>query len=383
MIEFVELKEEQNLILDHVGRMAKEKIAPLAAEIDREGVFRWDIAEMMADMGLLQIFLPPSYGGLDKDQDLMFCLIVEKVAKACPSSAATVLIQSIASYPIIIAGNEEQRERFFPRLATGKEIAAYLITEPDAGSNVAGIRTSAEKKGDEYILNGRKCFATSGGVASIYTVLAKADKDQMTFFVVERDRKGVSIGKTEDKLGFRGSNTAEVILEDVHIPVTNRLGKEGEGFLIAMHDFDMGRPAIGACALGIAESAFEVALEYSAQRETFGEPLAKHQAINFMLADAAMEIEAARGLVIRAARLHDMKKKNTKLASMAKCYASDIAMKITTDAIQILGGYGYTKDYPVERMFRDAKLIQIFEGANQIQRMIIGRELLKERDFNS
>ena len=379
MIESIEIKEDQKLILDNVSRMAKERIAPLAAEIDREGAFRWDIAELMAEMGILQIFLPPSYGGLDEDRDLMFCLIVEEVAKACPSSAGTALIQSIASYPIIIAGNQEQKDRYFPRLATGKEIVAYLITEPDAGSNVAGIRTTAEKKGDEYVLNGRKCFATSGGVASLYTVLTKTGEDEMTFFVVERNQEGVSIGKVEDKLGFRGSNTAEVILEDVHVPANNRLGKEGEGFLIAMKDFDMGRPAIGACALGIAESALEVALEYATQRETFGKPLIRHQAINFMLVDAAIEIEAARGLVVRAARLHDMKKKNTKLASMAKCYASDIAMKITTDAIQILGGYGYTKDYPVERMFRDAKLIQIFEGANQIQRMIIGRELLSER----
>ena len=378
MDELIQLKEDQKLIIENVKKMAKERLAPIASEIDREGAFRWDIAKLMGEMGLLQVFLPPSYGGLEEDHDLMFCLCVEEIAKACPSSACTMLIQGVGSFPIISACNDEQRDRLFPRLASGKEITAYLVTEPGAGSDVAAIQTRAKKKGDEYILNGTKCFATSGGVASIYSVLAKTGENELTFFVVERSQDGVSIGKTEDKLGFRGSNTAEVIFEDVHVPVNNRLGKEGEGFLIAMKDFDMSRPGIAALALGIAESAFEAALEYATQRETFGKPLVKHQAISFMLADAAMQIEAARGLIIRSARLYDMKKPNTKIASMAKCYTSDIAMKITTDAIQILGAYGYTKDYPVERMFRDAKLTQIFEGANQIQRIVIAREILKE-----
>lgn len=375
----IELKEEQQLILDNVKKLARERIAPLAAEIDREGVFRWDIAELMADMGLLQVFLPPAYGGLEEDRNFLFCLCVEELAKACPSSTCTMLIQAVGSYPIIIASNEEQKARFFPRLATGKEIMAYLVTEPNAGSDVAAIITATQKKGNKYILNGRKCFATSGGVASLYSVLAKTGENKTSFFVVERDQKGVSIGKKEDKLGFRGSDTSEVIFEDVHVPVKNRLGEEGDGFRIAMKDFDMSRPGIAALALGIAVSAFEFAVEYSCRRETFGKPLIAHQAISFMLADAATQIEAGRGLILKAARLHDQRKANTKFASMAKCFCSDIAMQITTDAIQILGGYGYIKDYPVERMFRDAKLTQIFEGANQIQRLVVAREIVKEK----
>ncbi|UCH00376.1 MAG: acyl-CoA dehydrogenase family protein [Deltaproteobacteria bacterium] len=375
----IELSQEQRIILENVRRVAKERIAPLASEIDREGVFQWDIARLFGQMGLLQIFLPPSYGGLEEDKTLMFCLCVEEIAKACASSALMLIVQAVGSYPIVVAGNKDQRDRFFPRLSKGEELISYLVTEPYAGSDVAGIRAKAQKNNGDYILNGHKCLATNGGVATLYTVLAKTAEKELTFFVVERDQEGVSVGKTEDKLGFRGSNTTEVILEDVRVPRDNRLGKEGEGFVIAMKDFDMSRPSIAALALGIAEAALDVSLDYACQRETFGKPLVKHQAISFMLADAAMQIEAGRGLMVEAANLHDRNEPNTKLASMSKCFCSDVAMKITTDAIQILGGYGYIKDYPVERLFRDAKLTQIFEGANQIQRMVIAREMIKER----
>ncbi len=375
----IELEEDQRIILQNVTRISKERIAPLASEIDREGVFRWDIARLFGEMGLLQIFLPPSYGGLERDKTLMFCLCVEEIAKACASSALTIIVQAVGSYPIIIAANQSQRDRFFPRLSKGEELVGYLVTEPYAGSDVAGIKGTAQKKVDEYILNCHKCFATNGGVASLYPVLAKTGQKEFTFFLVERDQEGVSIGKTEDKLGFRGSNTAEVILEDVRVSKENRLGEEGEGFLIAMKDFDMSRPSIAALALGIAEAALEYSIEYALQRETFGKLLFRHQAISFMLADAAMQIEAGRGLMVEAAREHDRGKPNIKLASMSKCFCSDMAMKITTDAVQIFGGYGYTKDYPVERLFRDAKLTQIFEGTNQIQRLVIAREMIKER----
>jgi cyclohexane-1-carbonyl-CoA dehydrogenase len=375
----IELSQEQRIILENVRRVAKERIAPLASEIDREGVFQWDIARLFGQMGLLQIFLPPSYGGLEEDKTLMFCLCVEEIAKACASSALMLIVQAVGSYPIVVAGNKDQRDRFFPRLSKGEELISYLVTEPYAGSDVAGIRAKAQKNNGDYILNGHKCLATNGGVATLHTVLAKTAERELTFFVVERDQEGVSVGKTEDKLGFRGSNTTEVILEDVRVPRENRLGKEGEGFVIAMKDFDMSRPSIAALALGIAEAALDVSLDYACQRETFGKPLVKHQAISFMLADAAMQIEAGRGLMVEAANLHDRNEPNTKLASMSKCFCSDVAMKITTDAIQILGGYGYIKDYPVERLFRDAKLTQIFEGANQIQRMVIAREMIKER----
>jgi len=375
----IELNEEQRIIVENVRKAARERIAPLAAESDRDGVFQWDIARLFGQLGLLQILLPPSYGGLEEEKTLMLCLCVEEVAKACASSALMLIIQAVGSFPIIAAGNQEQKDRFLPRLSKGEELIGYLVTEPFAGSDVAGIRAKAQRRDGEYILDGHKCFATHGGVASLYTVLAKTAEKELTLFVVERNQEGVSIGKTEDKLGFRGSNTTEVILENVRVPAENRIGEEGEGFLIAMKDFDMSRPSIAALALGIAEAALDISFNYACQRETFGRPLIKHQAISFMLADAAMQIEAGRGLMIEAARSCDRNKPNTKLASMSKCFCSDIAMKITTDAVQILGGYGYTKDYPVERLFRDAKLTQIFEGANEIQRMIITREMLKER----
>jgi len=376
---FDEIDYEQRLILDNVRKLAKERVAPIAAEMDREGVFRWDIARLFAQLGLLQIFLPPAYGGLERDNTLMFCLCVEEIAKACASSALLLVIQAVGSFPIIVAGTQSQKDRFFPRLAKGEELVAYLVTEPFAGSDVMGIKAKAEKVDEGYLLNGHKLFSTNGGVASLYTVLANTGEKGLTFFVVERQQEGVSIGKTEDKLGFRASNTSEVILEDVRVPQENRLGEEGEGFLVAMKDFDMSRPSIAALALGIAEAALEYSIEYACQRETFRKPLIKHQAISFMLADAAMQIEAGRGLMVEAARRHDRGTPNMKLASMSKCFCSDIAMKITTDAVQILGGYGYTKDYPVERLFRDAKLTQIFEGTNQIQRLVIAREMLKER----
>jgi cyclohexane-1-carbonyl-CoA dehydrogenase len=374
-----EINSEQKIIIDNVKKVVKERIAPIAAEMDREGVFRWDIARLFGGMGLFQVFLPPSYGGLEEDKTLMFCLCVEEIAKACASSALMLIIQAVGSFPIIVAGNQSQKDRFFPRLSKGEELIAYLVTEPYAGSDVAGIKAKAEKVGGEYILNGHKLFSTNGGVASLYTVLAKTGDKELTFFVVERDQDGIVIGNQEDKLGFRASDTSEVILEDVRVSEENRLGQEGEGFVIAMKDFDMSRPGIAALALGIAEAALDFSFNYACERETFGKALIGRQAISFMLADAAMQIEAGRSLMIEAAKQHDRKKSNIKLASMAKCFCSDMAMKITTDAVQIFGGYGYMKDYPVERLFRDAKLTQIFEGTNQIQRLIIAREMLKER----
>ncbi len=374
-----ELDEYEKIFLDNVRRMATDKIKPLAAEIDKEGEFRWDVVALLAEMGLLQLHLPPEYGGLEKNQCLLFSLCVEELAKACSSSALNIVIQAVGSFPIIHASTPAQKDRFCPRLATGKELVAYLVTEPHAGSDVSGIRTTAKREGDFYVLNGRKCFATNGGVASLASVLCRTGENETSFFVLEMDSDGVTLGKKEDKLGFRGSNTQEVILEDVCLPAENLLGKEGEGFKISMQDFDMSRPGIAGLALGIAEAAIDAAVGYAAERHTFGEPLVRHQSIEFMIADACTFVEAGRGLMIRAAQLRDQGKRNTKMASMAKYFCSDAAMKITTDAVQIFGGYGYCKDFPVERLFRDAKLTQIFEGANQIQRMIVGREIMMER----
>jgi cyclohexane-1-carbonyl-CoA dehydrogenase len=375
----VELAEDQDLILKSVSRMAREKLAPLAAQIDREGEFRWDIARMLADMGLLQVYLPPAYGGLERDRCLMFCLCTEAVAQACASSALLIVSQAVGSFPIIHAGSPEQKESYFPRLGSGDELVAYLVTEPQAGSDVSAIAAKADSSGDQYILSGRKCFATNGGVAALATVLCQTAPKEFSFLVLEMESAGVTLGKEEDKLGFRGSNTQEVILEDVRVPRKNLLGREGDGFTIAMDDFDMSRPGVAALALGIAQAAADAATAYASRRYTFGSPLISHQAIQFMLADAYTQLEAGRGLMTRAAQLWDQGSRNTKVASMAKCFCSDAAMQITTDAIQILGGYGYCRDFPAERFFREAKLTQIFEGANQIQRMVIGREILREK----
>ena len=292
-------------------------------------------------------------------------------------TALLLIIQAVGSYPLIFAGNEAQKKKYFPLLSEQRNLTGYLVTEPGAGSDVQAIATTAKRSGKNYILNGRKTFATNGSVAGLYTVLAKTAEKEFSFFIVERNSPGISIGRIEDKCGFRGSNTAEVILEDVTVPQENLLGKLGQGFAIAMGDFDMSRPAVAALALGLAEGALDYTIKYARQRYTFGKPLIEHQAIQFILAEASTLIEASRGLMEKAAQAFDSGIKNTKLASMAKYFCSDAAMKITTDMVQVLGGYGYIKDFPIERMFRDAKLTQIFEGANQIQKMIIGRELSK------
>jgi cyclohexane-1-carbonyl-CoA dehydrogenase len=371
----LERTEDQNILLTHLKRVVDERVRPAAAETDRTGVFNWDIVSLFWDLGLLKIMLPPEYEGWPVNPTHTLCLSIEEIAKACASSALLLIIQAVGGYPLIFAGNETQKRTYCPMISDQRQLMGYLVTEPGAGSDVQAIRCAARRSGDTYILNGRKVFATNGSVAGIYSVLAKTGDRELSFFIVERDRNGISIGRIEDKCGFRGSNTAEVILEDVPVPAANLIGQPGEGFRIAMGDFDMSRPAVAALSLGLAEGAVDYAVAYARDRRTFGKPLIEHQAIQFLLADAATLIEASRGLMERAAMAFDSGKKNTKLASMAKFFCSDAAMKITTDMVQVLGGYGYIRDFPIERMFRDAKLTQIFEGANQIQRMIIGREI--------
>lgn len=373
----MERSEEQSILLDTVRRAVEKHVAPLAAETDKTGRFNWDVVSLFWELGLLQIMLPEEYGGWPEYPCHTLCLCTEEIAKSCASSALLLIIQAVGSFPILYAGSQEQKTRFLPRISSGRELIAYLVTEPGAGSDVRGISSQAKKVADSYIISGRKTFATNGAVAGLYSVLAKTSEDEFTFFVVERSSKGLSIGRTEDKCGFRGSNTAEVILEEVRVPVENLLGQKGQGFDIAMEDFNMSRPAVAALAIGISEGALAYATEYAKTRTAFGKSFVEHQAVLFMLADAATMIEAGRGLMEKAALYHDLGKPNTELASMAKCFCSDAAMKITTDMVQVLGGYGYVKDYPLERMFRDAKLTQIFEGTNQIQRIIIGREYIK------
>ncbi|HDZ89210.1 MAG TPA: acyl-CoA dehydrogenase [Deltaproteobacteria bacterium] len=372
------LTEEQRILLANVKRAVRETVAPAAAETDRTGAFNWDVVSLFWDLGLLQIMLPEKYGGWSHNPAHTLCLAIEEIARACASSALLLIIQAVGSYPLIFAGNEDQKKKYFPMISDQRNLIGYLVTEPGAGSDVQAISSTATPSGEMYVLNGRKVFATNGAVAGLYSVLVKTGERELTFFVVERALEGVSTGRVEDKCGFRGSNTAEVILEDVHVPRDNLLGKPGEGFSIAMGDFDMSRPTVAALALGLAEGALDYTIKYARQRHTFGKPLIKHQAIQFILAEASTLIEASRGLMEKAALGFDSGRKNTKLASMAKYFCSDAAMKITTDMVQVLGGYGYIKDYPIERMFRDAKLTQIFEGANQIQKMIIGREISRD-----
>ncbi len=371
------LTQEQRILLDNVRKAAKQKVAPGAAELDRLGEFNWDTASLFWDLGLLQIMLPEKYGGWPFHPCHTLCLCIEEIAKGCASSALMLIIQAVGSFPLLHSGNDSQKKKYFPMLSEQRKLIGYLVTEPGAGSDVTAVTTRAKKRERSYVLTGHKLFATNGGVAGLYSVLARTGEKSLSFFIVERPWKGVTIGKHEDKCGFRGSDTSEVLLEEVEVPEENLIGKEGGGFLIAMADFDMSRPTVAALALGIAQGALDYAVEYAGHRHTFGKPLIGHQPIQFMLADALTLIEAGRGLMEKAALNFDAGQRNTALASMAKCFCSDAAMKITTDMVQVLGGYGYMKDFPLERMFRDAKLTQIFEGANQIQRMIIGREILK------
>jgi cyclohexane-1-carbonyl-CoA dehydrogenase len=381
---FLPTKELKNF-QDRIQRVARNKIAPQASLVDEEEFFNHEVESLLWDHGLLTLTFPERYGGYGKGRTIALCIAVEEIAKVCASSALLLIIQTVGSFPIIHGGSRKLKQKYLPQMSKGRKLVAYLVTEPTAGSDIASIQTTAAREGNEYILNGSKCFATSGGVAGIYSVLAKTSKGEenrnSSFFLVERESPGLSIGRTESKMGQRGSNTTEVFLENVRVPAENLLGREGDGFLIAMKDFDMSRPAIAAQALGIAEGAFDVIIQFIKERHTFEKLIADHPAIQAILADSAILIEASRGLVYRAAILNDEGKNNTKFASMAKCFAGDAAMKITTDAvdaIQVLSGYGFLKDFQVERMFRDAKLTQIFEGTNQIQRLVVARQILKE-----
>jgi len=377
--------EELRNFRDRIQRIARQKIAPQASWVDEEEFFNREIESLLWDLGLLTLTFPERYGGYGKGRMVALCIAVEEVAKVCASSSLLLIIQAVGSFPIIHGGSNELKQKYLPQMSEGRKLVAYLVTEPTSGSDIASIQTTAVRDGNEYILNGSKCFATSGGVAGIYSVLAKTSEEKenrnSSFFLVESESPGLSIGRTESKMGQRGSNTTEVFLENVRVPAENLLGREGDGFMIAMKDFDMSRPAIAAQALGIAEGALDAIIQFIKERHTFGKPIADHPAIQTILADSAILIEASRGLVYRAAILNDEGKNSTKFASMAKCFAGDAAMKITidaTDAIQVLSGYGFLKDFQVERMFRDAKLTQIFEGTNQIQRLVVARQILKE-----
>lgn len=377
-----ELSAEHEQIKQEIHRLAQEEIKPRAIEIDQEEKYPMDILELLSQYGYIGANMPEEYGGAGLDL-LSFCTIVEEISRVCTSSSQVVVVQELGALPIMIGGSDELKQRYLPDLATGKKIAGYALTEPDAGSDVQSLSTQAIRDGDHYILNGTKMFISNGGVAHVYSVFAQTEEG-ITAFVVDSDTPGFEIGKLEDKMGIKGSPTAQIYLEDCRVPVENRIGEEGEGWLIAMKTFDKSRPTVAAQALGIAQGAYDVALEYVKEREQFGRSISSFQAVQFMLADMAIQIEAARGLVYRAAsKVNDLTAtgKNpelTKASSMAKTFASDTAMQVTTDAVQLLGGYGYIQDYSVERMMRDAKITQIYEGTNQIQRVIISRIILQD-----
>ena len=376
------LTEEQEMIKKLVRRIADEKLAPIVSELDKKGEFPWDIMKELARADLFAVFVPEEYGGLGgKVFDL--CIVTEELSRVCGGTAVCYAASALGSFPIILFGNEEQKKRYLPHIARGEKLAAFALTEANAGSDAAGIETTAVKKGDKYVINGTKQWITNGGEAEIYTVVAITDRKKgsrgASVFIIEKETPGFSFGKKEEKLGIRASATRELVFQDCEIPAENLLGKEGAGFLIAMKTFDASRPGIGAQAVGIAQGALDAAIDYSRERVQFGQKISSFQAIQHMFADMATQIEAARALVYATARMIDSGVKNiSKESAMSKLFASDMCMKVTTDALQVFGGYGYMKDYPVEKMMRDAKITQIYEGTNQIQRNIIALQLIKE-----
>ena len=370
---------EQEALREMVHKFAANEIRPHAAEWDRDGFFPLDLFRKAFDLGLMTGFIPEIYGG----QGLTIldtCILEEEISWGCSGVATSMNANALALGPVLLAGTEEQKRRFVQPFATEFRFASFCLTEPGAGSDAGGIATTARRDGEGYVLNGRKCFITNGAHASQYTVFASTDRSRghrgLSAFVVPREATGVSSGKKEDKMGQRASETSDVLFEDVRVPEANRLGAEGEGFKIAMRTLDYARAGAAAVAVGVARAAYEHAAEYGRQRVQFGQPIAMNQAIYFLLADMATDIEAARLLTWKAAWLADQGRRNTKESSFAKAFAADLAMRAATDAVQIFGGYGYMKEYPVEKLMRDAKLLQIYEGTSQIQRMVIAKETL-------
>src|SRR3989454_1653698 len=374
------LTDEQRAIQDLAREIARERIAPLAARVDETGEYPHEQLKLLAQQGLMGLHIPEEYGGSGAGA-LAFCLAAEEVARACAATSTIFIVQNLGGYPIKLAGNEEQKRRFLPRLATGEMTAAFSLSESGSGSDAVAMQCAAVRKGDRYVVNGSKMWVTNGSNAGVITVFVTTDRARrargVTALLVEPGMKGFSVGKNEKKLGIHGSPTVALHFSDCEIPVENRLGEEGGGFKLAMKTLEQSRPTIGAQAVGIAQAALDAAVDYAKERRAFDQPIAAFQGIQFMLADMAMAVHGSRLVVHHAAGLIDRGASSTALAaSIAKCLASDTAMKVTTDAVQIFGGYGYTREFPVERYMRDAKITQIYEGTNQIQRMIIAEQLL-------
>jgi len=359
--------------------VAQNVVAPRATEIDIKSEFPKDIVEAFSRSGILNLLIPEEYGGGGADIT-SYCIVVEEVAYYCVTSSLLIVVQAVGSMPIVLGGGPDLKGHFLRNMTNENFLIAFCLTEPDAGSDSASIRTRAVLKGDHYLINGRKCFISNGGVSECYTVFARSDSTKkmegISAFVVERKSKGLSIGKTEEKMGIRGSNTAEVIFEDVKVPKEQRIGIEGEGFRLAMRTLNRSRPGIGAQAVGLAQGALDYVIHFGKEKNWFQ----KDTGVHFMLADRAIEIEAARALVYKAASLIDERIKGAaveEISAMSKYFAADVAMKVTTDAVQIMEWHGLLRDHPVERMMRDAKITQIYEGTNQIQRMVVAHSLLK------
>ena len=370
------------MIKELAARIADERVAPVAAELDEKEEFPWEIMKVLAESDLCGVYIPEQYGGLGGGV-FEQVLVVEELSRACSGVAVSYAATGLGTFPILMFGTDEQKSRFLPDIAAGKRLAAFGLTEANAGSDAGGIETTAVLDGDSYILNGTKQWITNGGEAEVYTIIAMTDRKKgprgATAFIVEKDTPGFGFGKKEKKMGIRASATRELVFTDCRVPKENVLAREGMGFIVAMKTLDRTRPGIGGQAIGIAQGALDAAAKYARERHQFGVAISSFQAVQHLLADMATQLEAARALVYATARMVDAGVKDfSKEAAMAKVFASDTAMKVTTDAVQVMGGYGYMRDYPVEKMMRDAKITQIYEGTNQIQRNVIALELIKQ-----
>ena len=379
MVSFA-LSEEQQMLEAMTREFVANEVIPAAEHHDRDGLYPKEIAAKAFELGLMNITIADAYGGGDLGH-MEEAIITEEIAYGCAGMAISMTVNNLSSVPIQIGGTEEQKQKWLGMLTEEHCTASYCLSEPDAGSDAAGLRTTAVLQGDHYVLNGTKAWVSGGAFARYFTLFATTDPgsgyEGITCFVVPADAEGIEIGKKEDMMGQRASNTVFINFQDVKVPVENRIGDEGKGFQIAMKTFDRTRPGVAAAAVGIGRRALEESVRYAQERKAFGKPIARQQAIQFMLADMARDVEAARLLTYQSAWMIDQGTRNTKQCSMAKCFAGDMAMRVSTDAVQIFGGYGYSKEYPVEKLMRDAKVMQIYEGTNQIQRIIIARHLLE------
>ncbi len=376
------LTEEQVMIRDLARQIAEEKIMPVRAELDEKEEFPWEIMKVLSQSDFFGLFIPEKYGGMGKGS-FELAIAVEELSRACLGVSTTYAANALGTYPLLLYSSEDQKKKLLPDIASGKRLVAFALTEASAGSDAAGVQTTARLDGNGYVLNGTKQWITNGGEAEVYTVIAMTDKAKgprgASAFVVEKGTPGFSFGKKENKMGIRASATRELIFENCRIPKENIIAREGMGFIVAMRTLDNSRTGVGAQGVGVAQGAFEAASRYAMERQQFGQPVISFQAVQHILADMATQIEAARSLVYSVARYIDSGAKDvSKESAMAKVFATDVAMKVTVDAVQVMGGAGYMREYPVEKMMRDAKILQIYEGTNQIQRNVIGQALIKE-----